>query len=91
VGGTSAGTPQWAALIAIANSMRAANRKSHLSSANSSLYTIAKTNLSTHFNAVTQGTNGSCGVWCSATPGYDYVTGLGTPRASAMIQALVAR
>jgi subtilase family serine protease len=91
VGGTSAGTPQWAALIAIANSMRAAIRKGHLSSTNSSLYTFAKTNLAIDFNAVTQGTNGSCGVWCSATPGYDYVTGLGTPRASAMISALVAR
>ena len=30
VGGTSAGTPQWAALIAIANSMRVAERKANL-------------------------------------------------------------
>ncbi|MGH9712363.1 MAG: S53 family peptidase [Candidatus Acidiferrales bacterium] len=91
VGGTSAGTPQWAALIAIANSMRTAVRKSHLSSTNSSLYTIAQQNLSSDFNPVTQGTNGSCGAWCSATPGYDYVTGLGTPQAGAMISALVDR
>lgn len=91
VGGTSAGTPQWAALIAIANSMRAAIRKGQLSSTNSSLYSLAKSNLAVDFNAVTQGSNGSCGVWCSAATGYDYVTGLGTPRVSAMISALVAR
>lgn len=90
VGGTSAGTPQWAALITIANSMRAAARKSQLSSTNSSLYALAKSSLSSDFYPVTQGTNGSCGVWCVATPGYDYVTGLGTPRASAIISALAA-
>ncbi|MGC1943195.1 MAG: S53 family peptidase, partial [Candidatus Acidiferrales bacterium] len=38
VGGTSAGSPQWAALLAIANSMRVANRKARLSSTNTPLY-----------------------------------------------------
>jgi len=91
VGGTSAGTPQWAALIAIANSMRTAVRKSRLSSTNSSLYSLAKTKMSADFYPVTSGTNGSCGVWCNASAGYDYVTGLGTPRANALISALVAQ
>ena len=91
VGGTSAGTPQWAALIAIANSTRAAARKSRLSSTNSALYSLAKAHMSSDFYPVTQGTNGSCGVWCTAVAGYDYVTGLGTPRASALISALVAQ
>ena len=91
VGGTSAGTPQWAALVAIVNSMRVATRKGHLSSTNNSLYVLAKKNLSTEFNSVTQGTNGSCGVWCTAAPGYDYVTGLGSPIASALISALAAQ
>jgi subtilase family serine protease len=91
VGGTSAGAPQWAALLAIANSMRVAARKSHLSSTNNSLYVLAKKSMATEFNSVTQGTNGSCGVWCTAAPGYDYVTGLGSPKASALISALVAQ
>src|SRR6476646_336640 len=45
VGGTSAGAPQWAALFAIANSMRAAVGKSNLSSASSAVYGVATTNL----------------------------------------------
>jgi subtilase family serine protease len=91
VGGTSAGTPQWAALIAIANSMRVAERKSNLSSTDTTLYTLAKTGLKTDFHAVTQGTNGTCGVICTASAGYDYVTGLGTPEVSALVTALVAQ
>ena len=38
VGGTSAGTPQWAALVAISNSLRVAARKSTLSSTDTTLY-----------------------------------------------------
>jgi len=91
VGGTSAGAPQWAALVAIANSLRAAAGKAHLSSTDPSLYTLAQAAASADFNAVTQGANGTCGVICSAGAGYDYVTGLGTPQAAAMVAALAAR
>lgn len=91
VGGTSAGTPQWAALIAIANSLRAAARKANLSSTDTKLYAIAKAGLNSNFHAVTQGTNGNCGSVCTAGTGYDYVTGLGTPQASAIIAALVSQ
>jgi subtilase family serine protease len=91
IGGTSAGTPQWAALIAIANSMRVAVRKANLSSTNTTLYSLAKTAINTDFWAVTQGTNGTCGTLCTASPGYDYLTGLGTPQASALITALAAQ
>jgi len=91
VGGTSAGTPQWAALIAIANSTRAAARKSNLSGTDTTIYTIAKTGLNADFRSVTQGANGVCGVMCTASAGYDYVTGLGTPQATALIAALAAQ
>lgn len=91
VGGTSAGTPQWAGLFAIANSLRTAARKSHLSSTNTTVYSLAKVAPAADFHAVTQGTNGNCGTLCTASPGYDYVTGLGTPQAAAMINALVAQ
>ncbi len=91
VGGTSAGTPQWAALIAIANSLRAAARKANLSATDTALYALAKSAPTTDFNAVTQGTNGTCGTLCTAAAGYDFVTGLGTPQAAASIAALSNR
>ena len=91
VGGTSAASPQWAALVAIANSSRVAVRKANLSSASSIVYSIAKANLASDFHAVTQGTNGSCGVLCTASTGYDFVTGLGTPQAKVLITSLVAQ
>jgi subtilase family serine protease len=91
VGGTSAAAPQWSALIAIANSMRAALRKSRLNSTNSDLYSLAKTRSGTDFHAVTKGTNGSCGTICDAGPGYDFVTGLGSPQAADLVAGLVAQ
>lgn len=91
VGGTSAATPQWAALIAIANSMRVANRKAHLTSTNGALYSAAKTRTPVNFHPVTVGVNGSCGQICDAGVGYDYVTGLGTPQAASLIESFVAR
>jgi subtilase family serine protease len=91
VGGTSAASPQWAALVAIANSSRVAARKANLSSAGSIVYSLAKANLATDFHAVTQGTNGTCGALCTASSGYDFVTGLGTPQAKVLITALDAQ
>ena len=91
VGGTSAAAPQWAALVAIANSMRVTSRKTNLLSTGSVLYTLAKSNAAANFRPVTSGTNGSCGTLCSAMTGYDFVTGLGTPQAQALIKALVAQ
>jgi len=91
VGGTSAATPQWAALVAIVNSMRAAARKSNLASSDSNIYSLGKSSMASDFHAVTSGTNGTCGTLCDATAGYDYVSGLGTPVAPAVISALVAK
>jgi subtilase family serine protease len=90
VGGTSAGSPQCAAMIAIANSLRASARKANLTSTNTALYSLAKAAASVNYYPVTQGTNGKCGAVCTASAGYDYVTGLGTPRVSALIAALAA-
>jgi len=84
VGGTSAGAPQWAALFAIANSMRATG-KGPLSSANIAVYLAATPNLSPNFHDITSGTNGTCGTLCTAVAGYDYVTGLGSPQANNII------
>ncbi|RQV23176.1 peptidase S8/S53 subtilisin kexin sedolisin [Burkholderia cenocepacia] len=91
VGGTSAGAPQWAALVAIANSLRTAAGKASLSGAYDTLYAVGKTAYGSDFHDVTTGSNGNCGSVCSAAGGYDYVTGLGSPIAPALVQALVAR
>jgi hypothetical protein len=84
-GGTSAATPQGAALLAIVNSSRAAKGKAPLTGNPAILYGVTPT---PNYNDITTGANGSC-VLCSATFGYDYVTGLGSPKASSLIQALV--
>jgi len=91
VGGTSAGAPQWAALFAIANSERVAARKRLLTSTPAMLYTLAKANYATYFHDITSGTNGKCGTICDAETKFDYVTGLGTPKAAAIIPALVSQ
>ena len=91
VGGTSAASPQWAALVAIANSQRAAARKANLSATGTSVYAVGKSSLTANFHAVTSGTNGSCGTLCDALAGYDYVTGLGTPQSKVLVPALAAR
>jgi subtilase family serine protease len=72
VGGTSAGTPQWAAIASLSNkTVTAAN-----------LYRDASLLGQTSIRDITGGTNGSCSYYCSAQTGYDYVTGLGSPLVS---------
>jgi len=90
VGGTSAGTPQWAALIAIVNAMRASARKSNLWSANTNLYVIAKSPGGV-FNTVTTATSVTCVSPCLNRASYNYVAGLGTPEAPALVTALADR
>jgi subtilase family serine protease len=91
VGGTSAGAPQWAALFAIANSIRVAGGKATLTSAGGPIYTVAAgAGYAANYHDITSGTNGMCGTICTAVTGYDYVTGLGSPKANAVINALVA-
>ncbi len=80
VGGTSAGAPQWASLFALVNSARITS----LSSADTALYSLGETNYSGDYRDITSGSNGSY----VAGSGYDYVTGLGGPRANNLIPAL---
>lgn len=82
VGGTSAATPIWAGIIADANSLRSRDGLPRLTErsvrAHRAIYRTAGT--SAMFD-VTQGRNGACGKHCEAGPGYDFVTGIGSPRA----------
>jgi subtilase family serine protease len=83
VGGTSAGAPQWAALIAIADQGRALQGKGSLDGPAQTLPAIY--NLpATDFHDVTQGTNGY-----AAHVGYDLATGRGTPIANRVIADLL--
>ncbi|HEF5178512.1 TPA: S53 family peptidase [Burkholderia cenocepacia] len=93
VGGTSAGAPQWSALIAIANSLRIAHGKTTLnavSALQTVLYGLAASAYAANFHDIVSGSNGACGALCTATTGYDYVTGLGRPMAANLVQALIA-
>jgi len=81
VGGTSAGAPQWAAIIAVADQLRVASSQPRLTgasfAANTVIYTLQGTSV---LADITSGSNGSCGAVCTAGAGYDFVTGLGSPR-----------
>ncbi len=88
VGGTSAGAPQWAALIAIANSLRASASKQALSATDFPIYSAAS---GSNYHDITSGTNGSCGAVCTAVAGYDFVTGWGSPVAQNIVTFLAAR
>ncbi len=99
VGGTSSSSPQWAGLIAIANQL---NQQKHpgapnLGYINPALYAIASNSAkyASDFFDVTLGKNQNPAVpsvpGYPATPGWDPVTGLGTPNAANLIPDLVAQ
>jgi subtilase family serine protease len=81
VAGTSAGTPQWAALTAI---MKEA-KKGNFGSFDTSIYSVAREFSLDLTNQITSGTNGSCGFACTARSGYNTVTGLGSPNVGNLI------
>ena len=89
--GTSASTPLWAALVALAESSAGCGG-ARLGFINGTLYGGASAQYATDFNDVSTGDNG----WVpgmdpfAAEPGYDPVTGLGTPKATADAAMLCA-
>jgi hypothetical protein len=88
VGGTSAGAPQWAALLAIADQGRALNNQPAVNGASptEALTTLYK-NAANDFHDITSGTSTGSPTY-NAGPGYDYVTGLGSPKADLVVQSL---
>jgi len=89
--GTSCGSPQWAALVAIANQV-AGHR---LGDINPTLYALGESSQeSSVYNDVTVGDN-SVGApfnitGFSAGPGWDQATGWGSPQANNLVPALAA-
>ena len=79
--GTSAGAPQWAALLAIADQGRVLAGKSNLTDAVSAIYSLPAGD----FHDITSGGNTAL----KAGVGYDLVTGRGTPYANLVVSGLV--
>jgi hypothetical protein len=98
IGGTSAGAPQWAGLIADVNQGRALIGKSSLANVQSIVYKLP----SSDFHDIIAGNNNYAGALFpnqgfnlgitgnAAGPGYDLASGLGTPIANLVIRDLVA-
>jgi fibronectin type 3 domain-containing protein len=85
IGGTSAGAPQWAALVAIADQGRALAGESTLNGASQTLAAIYAAPAA-DFHDITSGST----QFQSAGTGYDLATGLGSPVANLLIPYLAA-
>jgi subtilase family serine protease len=89
VGGTSASSPQWAGLIAIADQMAGRD----LGYINPALYQIANNpaKYANDYFDVTTGNNTTSSIpGYSASPGWDAVTGLGSPNVANLLPDLIA-
>ncbi|HYV37005.1 MAG TPA: hypothetical protein VE988_14965, partial [Gemmataceae bacterium] len=87
LGGTSAAAPQWAALIAIADQGRALHGLGSLDGPSETLPKLYALPTSFFHDITTGDSTGTPNY--TAGNGYDLVTGLGSPRADAVVAALV--
>ncbi|HSV16017.1 MAG TPA: SdrD B-like domain-containing protein [Tepidisphaeraceae bacterium] len=83
MGGTSLGAPVWAGLIAITNQGRALQGKGSLEGRSQTLPTLYSIS-GNDFHDITGGGNGGF----AAGPGYDLITGRGTPKANTLVPDL---
>ncbi|TMI67399.1 hypothetical protein E6H16_03770 [Candidatus Bathyarchaeota archaeon] len=93
VGGTSAGSPQWAGIAALANQARASLDKGPIGDLNPVLYNIYhSTRYSSDFHDITVGNDQLVGtpVGYAATTGYDVASGIGSPVVSQLVVDLAA-
>ena len=92
VGGTSAASPVWAALLADADSSSACERTA-IGFANPALYQLAAVNYGRYFNDVATGNNDFLNAHGGLYPAgsrYDMASGLGSPNAATLAPALCA-
>jgi hypothetical protein len=87
IGGTSAGAPQWAALLAIADEGRILSGQAALDSSNAQQVMDILYKAPGDFHDITSGTSTGTPNY-TAGPGYDYVTGLGSPIANQVVDSL---
>jgi subtilase family serine protease len=97
VGGTSASSPQLAALVALTNQLADASNKAHVGYLNPLLYKLSASDFNDivpqTFNAVTLADNsvyGSGIAGMAVTPGYDLSTGFGSPKAYQLVHDLAS-
>jgi len=93
VGGTSAGSPQWAGITALANQARAMAGKGPIGDLNPHLYAIYHSaRYSTDFHDITVGNDQLVGssVGFSAGAGYDIASGIGSPIVDQLVVDLAA-
>jgi len=93
VGGTSAGSPQWAGITALANQARANLGKGPIGDLNPVLYSIYHSaRYATDFHDITVGNDQLVGssVGFSAGTGYDVASGIGSPVVDQLIVDLAA-
>jgi subtilase family serine protease len=89
-GGTSLATVQWAGLLAVANAQRALAGRPVLGAPHAVLYgqiAALPSAYAAAFGDITNGANGNC-TSCAAAPGYDTLTGLGTPKVEGLLALL---
>jgi subtilase family serine protease len=91
-GGTSFATPRWAGFLALVNQQSVANGKGTVGFINPALYSIGiSSNYSGAFHDITSGGNpptSGDGSGFNAVPGYDLVTGWGSPAGVGLINQL---
>jgi subtilase family serine protease len=84
VGGTSAGAPQWAALIALADQGRSTPLSTNNLTSRTEYNAATGSVYGTNYHDVTTGSNGH-----PAGPGYDLATGVGSPQANNLVPWLI--
>ena len=82
IGGTSIAAPQWSGFMALVGEARSA--QGALGFLNPHIYRLSQETYAGAFHDVLQGSNGGY----TAAPGWDAVTGWGSPRASALLNYL---
>jgi subtilase family serine protease len=90
-GGTSVGTPMWAGLTALANQLRGQNLSSNDLGMRPQYEAAEERVYEDNYYDIRKGSNGTCGAVCTAGPGYDFVTGLGSPKADHLIPFLAGK
>jgi subtilase family serine protease len=89
MGGTSAGAPQWASLIAIANQDRTLNKLGTLNGTSQTIPALFSLYTSASYESAFNDPNGGSSGRYSATQYYDLVTGLGSPKAGYLVSSLL--